>query len=150
MTKVFNINIFLFFIIILGSTLVAATLDSQKYLNDSCSLKTNINISMNLVLMLGIMLIVLSLTYFICNIRCKCEQKDLWYKTILGFIGIKLAVCGSIILDSVKDCNAPEVKNYAIWLTVTGTLAPVLLLIYHYNLVGKLLKMNSSDSSKSN
>ena len=138
MTKVFNINIFLFCLIILGSALVAATVETQKYLNDSCSLKSNLNNSMNFILMLGIMLIVLTFTYFVCNIKCKCQETNLWYKTILGCIGIKLAVCGSIILDSVKDCNAPEVKNYGIWMTVTGTLLPVLLLMYHYR--GKFLK----------
>ena len=90
--------------------------------------------------MLGIMLIVLSFTYFVCNIKCKCKETNVWYKSILGCIGVILAVCGGIVLDGVKDCNSPEVKKYGLWMMVTGILLPVLLLVYHYNLPKKLLK----------
>ena len=74
---------FLLFTFTMGILIVSATISAQNNLPDNCK-KSNLNIAMNIVLMLGIMLIVIPFTQMVCHSTCKCEtlENNLWYKTI--------------------------------------------------------------------
>ena len=118
---------------IVGIVLIALTISAQQSLPDTCD-KSSVNIAMNIVLVLGVMLCVIPLTFFVCSQSCSnCNVSgEIWYKSILGSIGVILAICGGVIWNGVSDCYVPNVQNYGLWLMIIGIVLPVSLLIYNY------------------
>ena len=114
-----------------GIILVVTTVTAQNKIPHNCT-KSDMNIAINFILMLGIMLIVLPITQFVCSKYCGCDNNgNLWYKFLIGLFGIILAICGGIVWNGAKDCSgADDVSTYGIGIMVTGIILTILLGVY--------------------
>jgi hypothetical protein len=127
-----NLVVFLTITFLLGFILLLTTINARSKLGDKCA-KGNVNNTLNFILMLSVMLIILPFTQFICTNLCECgSQENVVYETILGCIGLVLAVCGGIIWQEAKKCSADNVSSYGLWLMFLGTVLPIALATYHY------------------
>ena len=155
-----NLVVFLTVTFVLGFILILTTVNARKKLGEKCA-KGNVNNTLNFILMLSVMLIILPFTQVICINVCDCDtQSNLWYKSIIGCIGIVLAICGGIIWQEAKKCAADDVSSYGAWLMFLGCIVPLALVTYNYDLVTKLFnhskssyesyKSKSQDSNDSN
>ena len=138
---------FLVFIFIVGIILVVTTVSAQQNLPNTC-VKSDVNIAMNIVVMLGVMFIILPFTQLICSGVCECDgENNVRYKTLFISISIILAICGGIIWQGVKDCSAPDVESYGLAMMIIGIIIPILIGVYNYrdNIIERIQKRNEKD-----
>ena len=136
-----DFKLFLIFMLILGAILIYFTLYSQQSLADSC-VNDYLTIPLNIILVLGILLFMLPITSFICNIKCDSCDFDMPYESILGVIFLLLTVCGIFVLNSLKDTNC--YNKYLLYYSSSLTICSSVIFMY---LVGKYYK-NYFEKSK--
>lgn len=141
----FNSLIFPMSLFVFGVVLIILTINAQQQLPKECA-TSNVNISLNIMLMLGVMLIVIPITFFLCQKYCaSCNMSGMWYKLVFGGIGIVLAICGGIVWNGTKDCSVSSVTRYGLIMMIIGILLPVILTFYNYRT--DIIEMVSKNSS---
>ena len=122
------------FLLILGAILIYFTLYSQQNLPDSC-VNDYLTIPLNIILVLGVLLFILPITSFICNIKCNNCNFNMPYESILGVIFLSLTVCGIFIWNSLTDTNC--YNKYLLYYSASLTFCSSVIFMY---LVGKYYK----------
>lgn len=144
---------FFIFTLVLGTTLRHFTIQIQNELKNTC-VNQYINISLNMIILLGIFLTCISITSFICLLTCDCRSLNLKYLSFIPVIVfLTLIICGSVILylvtgnNIVTDCYTDNIKSYATYITIFST---ILFVISSYFLYKNTRKLNYSPNSSPN
>lgn len=144
------LTIFLFTIFAMGLGIVYITIDAQKKLSNEC-VSPSVNISLNAMLSLGILLLVLPFTQFLCVFRCDCLTRgDTHYKWIFSFIFLLLAFISGYLWNGLSGkCNSPEVVKYARNLCIASSLLTFLIFGYYSGVLGKITQNRGGSHSVS-
>lgn len=134
---------FSLFIFILGIILTYFTFNLQSELSNKC-VSHKVQHGLNIILMLSLMMVVIPLIQLYCHSYCNCPQINLWYRKIVIFLSLSLAVTGGVVwngLNNEVDCDSSDAKSFIYTLVLSGSVLFGLLVFGPYipylkNIVG--------------
>lgn len=131
-TMLYN-QIFMLLIFVIGLILTSISWDIDSKLQDTDCKSVNLKTSNKLVLIIGVIFITSSLSFYGCYSRCENIMLGfnmLSYVMLLSLLGIVLIVLGSII--SASSINSCQNNSYteSIWGLGLGIVLSCILYIY--------------------